>query len=248
MYTLSSLTVSHKPILAGCVCKWHKNKNLIIGGVVSGCGYDWPALNSFAPCTPLVWKLWSNTVAVDKYLVNCLRADCTIKIHVRHWTRTFLPGRVWPHETKFQLGAYLGGSVSMRPPPVASNPMQALRPGFCLAALEKFSKQCETKSGTESLDLRPTLQLKTSCQNRYLRQVADGILSVASTLLPSLDRLLQLLRGGYWSPQSLPHTSLSNHDNTGPQLGAVQFLQVYSLYFEDNLKTIRNTQPRNQIP
>ena len=57
------------------------------------------ALNSFAPCTPLVWKLWSNTVAVGKYLVNCLCADCGIQIHVRHWTRPFLPGRVWPRET-----------------------------------------------------------------------------------------------------------------------------------------------------
>ena len=84
----------------------------------------------------------------------------------------------------------------MQPSPVASNPGFPSRI-FCLAAFEKISKQCGTKSGTESLDLRLLLELKTSFQiSQYSRQVVDGILSVVSTLLSPLNRLLQLLRAG----------------------------------------------------
>ena len=54
-------------------------------------------------------------------------------------------------------------------------------------------------------------------------------------LLPPLNRLLQLLEGGLLIRGNLFHAaSLSSHDNAGAQLGAVQFLQVYSLYFADN--------------
>ena len=38
------------------------------------------AVNSFAPCTPTGVKTISNTVAVGKYLVNGLCADCAIQI------------------------------------------------------------------------------------------------------------------------------------------------------------------------
>ena len=60
-------------------------------------------------------------------------------------------------------------------------------------------------------------------------------LSVVSMLLLPLNCLLQLLRVDL---QSLPRTSLSSYENAGAQLGAVQFLQVYSLYFAYNLKTV----------
>ena len=119
---------------------------------------------------------------------------------------------------------YLRMSVSMQPSPVASNPGFPSRILFHSFGENLQAVRDNIRDGKLGFEATFTVVKISQC----LRQVVDGILSVVLTLLPPMNRLLQLL-GRVADPRNLLFTaSLSRHDNPGAQLGAVQFLQVYS--------------------
>ena len=84
-------------------------------------------------------------------------------------------------------------------------------PNF-VSQLWRKSPSSVRQSGMESLDSRLRLQL-IGIRDKF--GGVDGILSIALMLLPSLNRLLLLLRAACWSLQSLPRTSPSSRGTAG---------------------------------
>ena len=84
----------------------------------------------------------------------------------------------------------------MQSPPVASNP------GFSSRILSRsFGENLRAvrdkiRDGKLGFEANHTAEDELSTMSQYSRQVVYGILSVVSTLLPPLNRLLQLLRAG----------------------------------------------------
>ena len=84
----------------------------------------------------------------------------------------------------------------MQPPPVASNP------GFSSRILSRsFGENLQAvrdkiRDGKLGFEATHTAEDELSTMSQYSRQVVYGILSVVSTLLLPLNRLLQLLRAG----------------------------------------------------
>ena len=131
-------------------------------------------------------------IPIDREYVY-FRARNIARIQTRRWTRWCVAFQPFASNPYFGPGLDLAVTVSMKPPTVASNP------GFPSWFLSRSSESpsCKTKSGTESLGLRLHVQLKTSCQNRYTRQVLEGLMGffqVASMLLLSPSRLMLQLK------------------------------------------------------
>ena len=69
--------------------------------------------------------------------------------------------------------------------------------------------------------------------------MVDGILSVVFDVATATELLAAAAKGGLLIPAISSSLPVSVAMKTR---GAVQFLQVYSLYFAYNLKTVQNTQ------